>query len=70
LGEGKNIVSFWLPLDMANETNGVLEFVKGSHKWNTRRYVHPEQYDREIIGGADWKMQPGNLQLSRQHHIF
>lgn len=31
--EGMQNVNFWVPLDFATTENGVLEFVKGSHKW-------------------------------------
>lgn len=35
---GQQVVSVWLPLDSATSENGVLSYVKGSHKWNS---YHP-----------------------------
>ena len=31
--EGDECVIVWIPLDEANEANGTLEYVRGSHKW-------------------------------------
>lgn len=33
---GKQICSVWLALDTVDRTNGILEFVRGSHRWNKR----------------------------------
>ncbi len=33
---GEQIVSAWFPLDKTDLSNGALEFVRGSHLWNTR----------------------------------
>ena len=30
---GENVISLWVPLDPAGPDNGVVQYVKGSHKW-------------------------------------
>ncbi|MEL7157539.1 MAG: phytanoyl-CoA dioxygenase family protein [Actinomycetota bacterium] len=39
---GRQVMSFWLALDPVDLTNGGLEFVAGSHRWN--RWFQPETF--------------------------
>lgn len=32
--QGKNIISIWVPFDSVSPENGVVSYVKGSHRWN------------------------------------
>ena len=32
--QGEQVISFWVPIDPAGPENGVVTYVKGSHRWN------------------------------------
>ncbi len=48
--DGERLYSVWIPLDEATEQNGVVRYVKGSHRWN-RRFLPAEFRD----GSASFK---------------
>jgi len=52
---GQQIATLWAPLDRATRDNGVLEFVRGSHKWHDRPMSRPT-----IFGDRDGKPQDVN----------
>ncbi len=33
--DGSQVCSIWMPLDIVDRSNGAVEYVKGSHKWDT-----------------------------------
>jgi len=39
---GWQVMSFWVALDPTDETNGMLEFIRGSHKWG--RWFQPVKF--------------------------
>ncbi|WP_445633065.1 Phytanoyl-CoA dioxygenase [Nostoc sp. DSM 114161] len=68
--QGWQCCKIWLPLDPANEKNGRLEYIKGSHRWgkelregsNPSWFVEPEAY--ELLS---WNMEPGDCLI---HHFL
>lgn len=52
--QGEDIVSIWVPLDPATPANGVVTYVKGSHRWNafypSESWVDPSE---EAAGGHE-----------------
>ena len=41
---GSQILSIWITADRATKESGVLEFIRGSHRWN--RYFQPEVFGK------------------------
>ncbi len=50
---GWDVMSFWVALDHSTVDTGVLEFVKGSHKWN--QWFQPEPFAE---GGGEYEANP------------
>ncbi|MEM9135157.1 MAG: phytanoyl-CoA dioxygenase family protein [Actinomycetota bacterium] len=46
---GRQVMSFWLALDPVDLTNGGLEFVAGSHRWD--RWFQPESFGKTAGSG-------------------
>lgn len=46
---GEQVISFWVPIDPAGPENGVVTYVKGSHRWNR---FFPQQPFAEVAREA------------------
>jgi ectoine hydroxylase-related dioxygenase (phytanoyl-CoA dioxygenase family) len=74
--EGNEICSIWLTLDRVDQSNGLLEFVRGSHRWG-RQFQGQDFYfkgsyskdleqipdidkDRSQFDIVSWEMEPGD----------
>lgn len=43
---GEQVISFWVPMDAASPENGVVTYVKGSHRWN--KFFPMEAFSDEV----------------------
>lgn len=76
--EGKQICSVWAPLDSVDETNGALEFVRGSHEWYDRpmsrvalfgnRDGQPEDVDDEDAEAVDAAPPQPDIEANRDKY--
>lgn len=48
---GEDVLSIWVPLDAATPENGVVTYVKGSHKWNA--FFPPEEWSDNNTPSGD-----------------
>lgn len=75
---GEHVISFWVPIDPAGPENGVVTYVKGSHRWNrffpqqpftelAREALEKEAAQYDIYDDAFAPRQPRNLADIRDH---
>jgi ectoine hydroxylase-related dioxygenase (phytanoyl-CoA dioxygenase family) len=80
--DGRQNISFWVPMDPVGLENGAVEFVKGSHKgtWYQARSFHPERRyesdeyaplpdiegNRAAFPIVHWDTEPGDVVV---HHL-
>ena len=48
---GRQVLSFWVALDLTNQQSGALEFVRGSHLWG--RFFQPEAFGSNKAAGYE-----------------
>ena len=48
---GRQVLSFWVALDLTDQQSGALEFVRGSHLWG--RFFQPEAFGRNKAAGYE-----------------
>ena len=48
---GEQVISFWIPLDVATPETGVVTYVKGSHKWNA--YIPVQGWSDNVQAGPE-----------------
>ncbi len=75
--DGEHVISFWVALDRATPENGVVTYVKGSHRWNrffsmqafSDKYRESSERERSlpVYDDAEARGQPRNLADIRDH---